>query len=133
MHQARRDLDEGLGSRRRDLECADFGRQHVVRADALARTAHRLELRGVLEGVDEPGLDQLRQPIGPLRAAEVAHGSGCVLDENPIGLEGLNGGGLGNHDLPARRAAEAWPRPGRRQVEGGDGRAAAAGACRGAQ
>ncbi len=126
------DIDESFARRRRHLKRADFSDQEDVGVQSPARTADIGDPARILEGLDQPRLHQPRHAVGPLHAGQERDGTGPVLDDDALAVEGLNGDRFGHRKLTAARADTAhiaW----RRQVERGGGRrrTAAQGHCGG--
>ncbi len=62
----------------------------------------------VFEALDDPGLDEFRQVVGPLRVADARISTLPLADQNLLRVEHNEGTGIGNNDLPLYGFFEFW-------------------------
>ena len=109
-----------------DAELADVGDQRPVRRQPVGGPADRAQPAAILERLDDAGLQQVRQAVGPLAVVGVGHLARTRRHRDLLGVQHLQRGRRRHHQKAARSRRRHPDVARRGEVEGRLGRAAAA-------
>jgi len=110
------DLNHRLPCPGIDLEAADLRYKIVIGADPVAGPGHCADGRPVLKRLDQARLEQLRQPVAPLRTLQQAHARTGGSHHDAIGIKRRQSLRR-THDNAGGNLFRRKPGPRRRQIK----------------